>query len=256
MFAFLQCLLNICRKFEFLISKGSVATCLSCGVYCCMGFVANFIRFLAVQKVWKLVNIWQSCREFKGGNFFETQCRFPGRHCPCYYSQFRSSMEDHISANSVKQRVIMDPRRTKSSILEKIQRPYGTSYEWLIVTVVISCIYLPLQFFPTELSWRPTLECFLLSLWILECDLPYRKLESLGYLLVKTARSYFPSSRHRVSMQGTYSCYGAQCIVLGLFIPILFAPSVTVLSLLSAQTLPTQKSNNADYARQFLLPRH
>ena len=43
MFAFLQCLLNICIKFEFLISQGSVATCLRCGGYCCMGFVANFI---------------------------------------------------------------------------------------------------------------------------------------------------------------------------------------------------------------------
>ena len=40
-----------------------------------MGFVTNFIRFPAVQKFWKSVKIWQSCREFKGGNFFETQCR-------------------------------------------------------------------------------------------------------------------------------------------------------------------------------------
>ena len=28
------------------------------------GFVANFIRFLAVQKFWKSVKIWQSYREF------------------------------------------------------------------------------------------------------------------------------------------------------------------------------------------------
>jgi len=40
-----------------------------------MGFVANFARFPAVQKFWKSVNIWQSYKEFKGGNFFETQCR-------------------------------------------------------------------------------------------------------------------------------------------------------------------------------------
>ena len=39
-----------------------------------MGFVANFIRFPAVKKFGKLVKILQSCREFKGGNFFETQC--------------------------------------------------------------------------------------------------------------------------------------------------------------------------------------
>ena len=39
-----------------------------------MAFVANFICFPAVQKFWKSVKIWQSYREFKGGNFFETQC--------------------------------------------------------------------------------------------------------------------------------------------------------------------------------------
>jgi len=39
-----------------------------------MDFVANFIRFPAMRKVWKSVNIWQSYREYKGGNFLETQC--------------------------------------------------------------------------------------------------------------------------------------------------------------------------------------
>ena len=42
--------------------------------YCYMGFVANFTRFPAVQIFWKSVKIWQSYGEFKGGNFFETQC--------------------------------------------------------------------------------------------------------------------------------------------------------------------------------------
>ena len=70
MFAFVQCLLNICRKFEYIISHGSVATCLRCSSYCRMGFVANFIRFPAMQKVWKSVKNWQSYREYKGGNFF------------------------------------------------------------------------------------------------------------------------------------------------------------------------------------------
>ena len=27
-----------------------------------------------MQKVWKSVKIWQSYREYEGGNFFETQC--------------------------------------------------------------------------------------------------------------------------------------------------------------------------------------
>jgi len=38
-----------------------------------MGFVANFIRFSAVQTFWKSVKIWQRYKELKGGNFFETQ---------------------------------------------------------------------------------------------------------------------------------------------------------------------------------------
>ena len=64
-------LLNICRKFEFLIFQGSVATCLRWDGWCCVGFVANFMRFPEVQKFWKSVKAWQSFREFKGGNFFE-----------------------------------------------------------------------------------------------------------------------------------------------------------------------------------------
>ena len=51
---FLTHLLNICRKFEFIISQGSVATCLRCGGYCRMDFVANFMRFPAVQKFLKI----------------------------------------------------------------------------------------------------------------------------------------------------------------------------------------------------------
>ena len=65
---------HICTKFEFLVSQGSVATCLRWSGYCHMGFIANFIRFPAVQIFWKSVKKWQSYRQSKGGNFFETQC--------------------------------------------------------------------------------------------------------------------------------------------------------------------------------------
>jgi len=34
------------------------------------GFVANFLRFPAVQKFWKSVKNRQSYRQSKGGNFF------------------------------------------------------------------------------------------------------------------------------------------------------------------------------------------
>ena len=45
-----------------------------------MALVANITRFLAVQKFWKSVKIWQSYREFKCGNFSETQCRYEHWH--------------------------------------------------------------------------------------------------------------------------------------------------------------------------------
>jgi len=35
-----------------------------------MGFVENFIQFLAVKEFWQSVKIWQSYSEFKSGNFF------------------------------------------------------------------------------------------------------------------------------------------------------------------------------------------
>jgi len=54
--------------------QGSVVTYLRCGGNCRICFVANFIRLPAVQKVWKSVKMWQSYREFKSRNFFETQC--------------------------------------------------------------------------------------------------------------------------------------------------------------------------------------
>ena len=65
---FLPYLLNICRKCESLVSQGSVATCLRWGGYCHMDFVANCMRFYAVQK-WKSVKLSQNYRQFNGGNF-------------------------------------------------------------------------------------------------------------------------------------------------------------------------------------------
>ena len=68
----MQYVCNSAMSDEYLqkISHDSVATWLRCGGYCCMRFVANFIRFPAVQNFWKSVKISQSYREFKGGNYF------------------------------------------------------------------------------------------------------------------------------------------------------------------------------------------
>ena len=66
-----ECLPNICKKIDFLICQGCVATCLRCGGYCRMGFVANFIRFPAMQKMKIGENLTKLQRvRFKGGNFF------------------------------------------------------------------------------------------------------------------------------------------------------------------------------------------
>ena len=70
LFAFSSISAEYLQNFEFLISWGSVATCLTWSGYCRMSFVANFIRFPALQKFWQSVTIWQSYKELKGGNFF------------------------------------------------------------------------------------------------------------------------------------------------------------------------------------------
>jgi len=36
----------------------------------------QILYYQVVQKFWKSVTIWQSYSEFKGGNFFETQCTY------------------------------------------------------------------------------------------------------------------------------------------------------------------------------------
>ena len=67
-----------------------------------MGFVANFIRFSAVQTFWKSVKIWQSYREFKGGNFlrhsvyctFQSELIWVGQHwlCDCVENDANSRL--------------------------------------------------------------------------------------------------------------------------------------------------------------------
>jgi len=59
---------HICREFEFLIFQGDVATYQG-EVGSIVLFVANFIRFPAMQKIFKSVKIWQSYRQLIGGNF-------------------------------------------------------------------------------------------------------------------------------------------------------------------------------------------
>jgi len=79
---------HVCRKFELLISQGSVATCLSWDVYCHMSFIANVVRFPAVQRFWKSVKFDKVTDSSKVGTFSETQCSC-GHGCNCLPSQCR-----------------------------------------------------------------------------------------------------------------------------------------------------------------------
>ena len=67
---FLAHLLNICRQFEFLISQDMHSSVPKVRWIMLNGFVAYFVCFPTVQKFWKSVDIWQSYRDFKNGNFF------------------------------------------------------------------------------------------------------------------------------------------------------------------------------------------
>ena len=96
------------QKFEFLISQGSAATRLMWDGYCRMDFVANFIRFPAIQKVWKSVNIWRSYRDYKCGNFFETQCIW-------LYSQQKQNQIRKKKTGKILQLTITKPMSHKSS---------------------------------------------------------------------------------------------------------------------------------------------
>jgi len=39
-------------------------------------YCSKFHMFSSSAKIWKSVKIWHSYTQFKGGNFFETQCRW------------------------------------------------------------------------------------------------------------------------------------------------------------------------------------
>ena len=69
MVAFLQCLLNICRKFEYLISQGSVAIRLRCGGHCGVGFVASFISFPVVKNFENELRFDKVAESLKVGTF-------------------------------------------------------------------------------------------------------------------------------------------------------------------------------------------
>jgi len=130
-----------------------------------MGFVANFIRFPAVQKFWTSVKIWQSYRQLQGGNFFETQCIcIFGGSCP-----WRNSARCKIHFTS-KSSVLLFWERyctalqqwalaklqhgTRNGIMELLRRAPAV-FSWAAITLGIGpphsnycllCMYIP-QFY-------------------------------------------------------------------------------------------------------------
>ena len=67
-----------------------------------------------MQKFWKSVKIWQSYREFEGGNFFETQCRVwgPFIHLYSFISLYDTPQQIMIQATLLK----IKERNRKESI--------------------------------------------------------------------------------------------------------------------------------------------
>jgi len=79
-----------------------------------MSFVANFIRFPAVQNFWKSVKIWQSYRKFNGENFFETQCSCTG--CPSA-AVSSSNCTELCTVFVIKLRILMsDPPESRRTV--------------------------------------------------------------------------------------------------------------------------------------------
>jgi len=76
-----------------------------------MAFIANFIRFPAVQKFWKSIKIWQSWRQFNGGTFFETQCRQSWAYLQCSRVLFRGYAPGVLcGANKTPNRLLNNPK--------------------------------------------------------------------------------------------------------------------------------------------------
>ena len=84
--------LHICRKLEFVISQGSVATRLKLGRQCRLCVVANFIRVPALQEFWKSVKIWQRYRQLNGVNVLRHSVLPPSKPANDYIS-WNSSRE-------------------------------------------------------------------------------------------------------------------------------------------------------------------
>ena len=96
LFAFFPYLLNICRKFEFLISQGSVATFLRCRM--CLCFVATSIRCPAEQNVENRLRFDKATENFKVDAFVDLLLHyltmfFPffGLCCLCFSMSLKSA---------------------------------------------------------------------------------------------------------------------------------------------------------------------
>jgi len=70
LFAFSSTSAEYLQKFEFLIFRGSVATCRRWGGQCRMRFLANFVRFPAVQNFENRLRFDKVTKSYKVGTSF------------------------------------------------------------------------------------------------------------------------------------------------------------------------------------------
>ena len=74
LFAFSFISAEYMHKIDFFISQGSAVTFPKVRWLLSYAFCSKFHTLSSNAKIWKSVKTWQSYREIKGKNFFETQC--------------------------------------------------------------------------------------------------------------------------------------------------------------------------------------
>ena len=98
-----------------------------------MRFVSNFIHFPAMQKVWKSVKIWQSYREFKGGNFFWVTLYL----CICLFGFCQISKQTSRHKNKFEQKKIEAHKVTTAKVVQGYSRSRKRMFKRKCITTIM-----------------------------------------------------------------------------------------------------------------------
>ena len=98
------------------------------------GFCGKFYMLSSIQKFWKSVKIWQSYKEFYGGNFFETQCII-ALNWPPIWNRWSSSR----GLSAIAELLVFIVRIYMYTVSQKVCRPnhgYNFVNSWLICKIL------------------------------------------------------------------------------------------------------------------------